>query len=149
MNTKVNFYDILDIIYETLSAGKSFKISPNGVSMLPIIRPGVDNVFIKKPEGRLKKYDIAFYRRDSGQFVLHRVIAVKNDGYVMCGDNHWVKEKISDENIIGVVDRLERDGEDVDFKSKRYIRYVKNRVATRMLRGVGSILAYKLKRIKK
>ena len=148
MNTKVRFEDIEDIINETLLEGKSFKIKPNGVSMLPIIRPGEDSVFIKKPQGRLKKYDIAFYKRDSGQFVLHRVIGVTNDSYIMCGDNQWAKEyNIYDKNIIGVVEKIERDGEIFTCNNKRYMRYVKNRVNTRIIRKCRSILAYKIKSI--
>lgn len=148
MNTKVRFEDIEDIIYETLDGGKSFKIKPNGISMLPLIRPGEDSVFIKKPQGRLKKYDIAFYKRDSGQFVLHRVIDVKEESYVMCGDNQWVKEyNICDKNIIGIVEKIERDGKIFDCENKRYMRYVKNRVNTRIIREMRSVLAYKVKRI--
>lgn len=58
-----------------------------GDSMLPLIREGRDLLVIEPPEGRLKKYDIAFYRRDSGQYVLHRVLEVREHDYVICGDN--------------------------------------------------------------
>ena len=42
-----------------------------GDSMMPLIRQDKDLLIIeKKPEGRLKKYDVPLYRRDSGQYVL-------------------------------------------------------------------------------
>ena len=43
-----------------------------GDSMKPLIRQGKDLLIIEKADGRLKKYDVPLYRRDSGQYVLHR-----------------------------------------------------------------------------
>ena len=45
-----------------------------GDSMWPLIRQGRDLVVIHRTTGRLKKYDVPLYRRDSGQYVLHRVL---------------------------------------------------------------------------
>lgn len=134
---KIHFSDIEDIISETLSAGKLFKIYPNGASMLPLIVQGRDSVYIKKPEGRLKKYDIAFFKRDNGEFVLHRVVKVGQSGYTMCGDHQFVTEQgIRDENIIGVVARLEINGETILPTDKKYRRYTRVRVNTRAVRFV-------------
>ena len=52
-----------------------------GDSMLPLIRQGRDLLIIEKPHGRLKKYDIPLYRRDSGQYVLHRILKVRRNDY--------------------------------------------------------------------
>lgn len=49
-----------------------------GDSMLPLIRQGKDLLLIaRKPQGRLNKYDVPLYRRDSGQYVLHRILKVR------------------------------------------------------------------------
>ncbi len=75
-----------------------------GDSMLPLIRQGRDLLVIQKKAGRLKKYDIPLYRRDSGQYVLHRVLKVRRDDYVICGDNRWKCEYgITDRYVIGVL----------------------------------------------
>ena len=58
-----------------------------GDSMMPLIKEGRDLIIIEKPVGRLKKYDVPLYKRDSGQYVLHRVLKVRDDDYVICGDN--------------------------------------------------------------
>ena len=83
-----------------------------GDSMLPLIRQGRDLLLIsRKPEGRLNKYDVPLYRRDSGQYVLHRILKVRKDDYVLCGDNRWQRETgISDRHIIGVLTAVIRDG---------------------------------------
>ena len=138
---KIHFQDIEHIIRETLDMGKTFKISPNGGSMLPLILQGRDSVYMKKPEGRLKKYDIAFYKRDNGKFVLHRVVKVKKDSYLFCGDNQWDVEKgIKDRNIIGVVSKLECDGKTILPDDTEYMKYVKKRVGTRVIRNWKKIL---------
>ena len=54
-----------------------------GVSMLPMLRQNSDIVVIARPQGRLKKYDVALYRRGPS-YVLHRVIGLADDGYVIC-----------------------------------------------------------------
>ena len=76
-----------------------------GDSMLPLIRQGKDLLLIaRKPQGRLNKYDVPLYRRDSGQYVLHRILKVRKNDYVLCGDNRWRRETgITDRHIIGVL----------------------------------------------
>ena len=59
-----------------------------GDSMLPILRQGKDLMVIsRKPEDRLKKYDVPLYKRDNGQYVLHRILKVRKNDYIICGDN--------------------------------------------------------------
>ena len=97
-----------------------------GDSMLPLIRQGRDLVLIsRKPEGRLNKYDVPLYRRDSGQYVLHRILRVRRDNYVLCGDNRWQRETgISDRHIIGVLTAVIRDGKRLPVTDRRYRMYV-------------------------
>lgn len=111
MFLKINDYtlsDSIEVIKEILESGGEFKIYPRGKSMLPLIVEGEDSVVLVKATERLKKNDIAFYKRDNGQFVLHRVVKAMPDGsYVMCGDNQTYLEKgITDSHVIGVLSRL-------------------------------------------
>ena len=74
-----------------------------GNSMMPIIHENCDILIIEKVSGRLKKYDIPLYKRASGQYVLHRILKVRKDSYVTCGDNRWKKEyDITDDKKISV-----------------------------------------------
>ena len=96
-----------------------------GDSMLPLIRQGRDLLVIEPPKGRLKQYDIPLYRRDSGQYVLHRILAVREDSYVLCGDNRWSKEYgVTDRQIIGVLTGLVRDGKERRLTGWKYRLYV-------------------------
>ena len=89
-----------------------------GDSMKPLIRQGKDLVVIEKAEGRLKKYDVPLYRRDNGQYVLHRILKVRKDDYILCGDNRCMREYgIGDEQIIGVLTAVIRDGKEIPVNS--------------------------------
>lgn len=146
---QVHFKDIEHIILETLDMGKAFKIHPNGISMEPLIHQGRDAVFIKKPEGRLKKYDIAFFKRKNGEYVLHRVIKVLPDSYHFCGDNQWQVEKgIEDSQIIGIVTKLEINGKTITTDDKEYLDYSKKRVDSRVWRNFWTIVKHFFKKVK-
>ena len=95
-----------------------------GDSMLPLIRQGRELLVIKPKTGRLKKYDIPLYRRDSGQYVLHRILKVRPDDYVICGDNRWSREYgITDRHVVGVLTAIIRDGQEIPMTDWRLRLY--------------------------
>ncbi len=96
-----------------------------GDSMEPLIREGRDLLVIEKPSGRLKRYDIPLYKRDNGKYVLHRVLKVRDEDYVICGDDRYTPEYgITDRNVIGVLTALITDGKERKLEGKRYGIYV-------------------------
>lgn len=96
-----------------------------GDSMLPLLRQRRDLIIIEKPVGRCKKYDVPLCKLDSGRYVLHRVLKVREDGYIICGDNRWQCEYgITDRHIIGVLTGFVRDGVTYSVNDRRYKLYV-------------------------
>ncbi len=96
-----------------------------GDSMMPLLRQNRDLLHIRKSEGRCKKYDVPLYRRESGQYVLHRILKVRKDDYVICGDNRYQREYgIDDSHIIGVLEGITRDGKYIPVTDKKYRIYV-------------------------
>lgn len=96
-----------------------------GDSMMPFIRQGRDVLVISRAEGRLKLYDVPLYKRDSGQYVLHRILKVRENDYVICGDNRWSKEYgITDRHIIGVLTGVIRNGKEIPVTDLKYRIYV-------------------------
>ena len=96
-----------------------------GDSMLPFIKQGRDVLVISKVNGRLKRYDVPLYKRDSGQYVLHRILKVCDKTYVICGDNRWQREYgITDKHIIGVLTAVIRDGKEISVTDRKYRIYV-------------------------
>ena len=60
------------------------------------------------------------FKRDNGQYVLHRVMWVRKNDYVICGDNQWYLERgITDKHILGVLVQVDRDGKVLDMRSPK------------------------------
>ena len=97
-----------------------------GNSMMPLLRQGKDLLIIsRKPAGRLKKYDLPLYKRDNGKYVLHRILKVRKNDYVLCGDHQWHREAgITDRHIIGVLTAVIRDGKEISVTDWKYRLYV-------------------------
>lgn len=122
---KVALKELYPVIKEQLESGKTVALPITGTSMLPLLVAGRDNVIISSVE-KPNINDIVFYRRDNGQFVLHRIIGIDENGYTLCGDNQWVKEYgIKDHNIIGVVIEINRNGKNFSINEKKYVKYYK------------------------
>ena len=83
-----------------------------GVSMLPLLRQGKDLFTVeKKGKERCKAGDVVLYRRPPHAYVLHRIIQVRTEDYVILGDNCISKEYgITDEDIIGIMTAFVRNG---------------------------------------
>ena len=98
--------------------------APKGNSMLPMIRAGRDVVkveqLIKKPE----RYDLVMYISNNGQGIIHRVIHVYDDYYVICGDNCWKYEYIDNKQIKGIVTSFYRNGVWHSINEMKYKIYV-------------------------
>ena len=101
-----------------------------GVSMRPLLRQGKDLMVIRKklPQERCKKYGAVLFKRANGQYVLHRVLQVRAQDYVICGDNCIGREYgITDEQILGVMTQVVRGGrkqrviKDTDFLYRCYV----------------------------
>ena len=83
-----------------------------GDSMFPLIKPR-DLLVIEPVKRPLHVDDVPLYKRDSGQYVLHRIVDVKKGKYVTKGDNRTSLEKgISDRQVIGVLTAIIRGGKE-------------------------------------
>ena len=124
---EVNLDDVIELMTEKLQAGGTVAFTPHGTSMLPMLRDGEDVVVLKSAEGRrLHLFDVPLYRRDNGQYVLHRVLDFCRDGsYIMCGDNQFAMEKgIRDDQIIAVMTGFFRKGRAYTTQSLFYRLYI-------------------------
>ena len=90
-------------IKELLDSGGKYVGMTSGVSMLPMIESGKDVVVIEKKTERLKPLDVALYMRNGKDYVLHRVLKVTKDGYVIRGDNCYSDEIVKEDEVIGVL----------------------------------------------
>lgn len=98
---------------------------PRGDSMWPFLKDKQQTVIIEKNTERLKVYDVALYVRENGERILHRVIEVLKDGYVVCGDSQNTPETVKEEQIIGVMAGYYSGKKYVDVKNVCYRKKVK------------------------
>ena len=116
-------YDLL--IREVLSSGGEFRIYPHGTSMLPLIRQGIDSVALRTLDRPPQKFDILFYRRTDGSYILHRVKEVTSHGLIMWGDNHTMLEYgVTEDMIIGYAAKIFRGETELDCRRLRYRLYL-------------------------
>ncbi len=103
-----NLDSLVVSLKETLSLDKNFLMPVKGTSMLPFINDKM-KVVLEKPNN-LKKNDIIFYQRTDGQYVLHRIYKIKNDAFVLLGDNQVNKEyPIYQSQVLAKVKRIKVD----------------------------------------
>lgn len=124
-------------IEEELVNRRRLVYSNVGDSMWPLIREGKDLLVIERPgewdylpagtlTKKLKKYDIPLYKRDGGKvYVLHRVVDIKDNSYVLCGDNRRNREYgINDGNVTGVLTGIIRNNKEIPLTGLKYKCYV-------------------------
>lgn len=134
---------------EQLKKNGSIMYRVMGDSMLPLLRNESDVAVIAAlPEGqRLKKYDVALYKRESGQYVLHRIVEVRKDSYVTCGDNRFFTESgVTDAQILGVLQCVVRNGEQIPPADGEYIKRLEKRWRFRVVKGTVQELKRRLKK---
>ena len=109
---------------EVLARDKVLVYRTRGTSMEPMLRQNRDLVTIRVPSARLKKYDVALYKRGK-DCVAHRVIKVLPDGYLIRGDNTFKTERVPEGNVLGVLTGFMRRGKQYSADGRLYRLYAR------------------------
>lgn len=111
---------------EALRDKEEIHVLTSGVSMRPLFREHRDIAVIKRANVELKKYDVPLYRRDGcDNFVLHRILKVRENDYVIRGDNTYSLEYVPKDYVIGVLSAFYRNGKYCNCEtSKTYKAYI-------------------------
>lgn len=113
------------------------QFTPQGTSMRPAIYGGRDQVILSPLPEKLKKYDLPLYRRDDGQFVLHRIVKA-GQNYTCVGDNQFVLEEgVPREWMIALTTGFIRKGKYYSTDSFAYRIYCRIWHWTRPVRHFG------------
>lgn len=117
--------NLMPLFRERLAAGQRVRFSPRGISMLPMLRQGIDTVTLSPLPETLRKYDLPLYRRDDGHYVLHRIVKT-GQTYTCIGDNQFVYEPgLRRDQMIALVtafSRGEREYSVTDWRYRFYCR---------------------------
>ena len=135
VSRNVSIQELGPIIAQTVNAGGTAELTVTGRSMLPLLLDRVSRVkltAISEP----RYGDMVLYRRDSGTYVLHRLIRCNADGtYTMCGDGQTVPEPgLRRDQMIAVVRSFARRGKWRDCEDTLYDLWWRIHAADRPLR---------------
>ena len=116
--------ELMPLLKERLAAGQTVRYLPfRGISMLPMLRQGIDSVELSPLPPKLKKYDLPVYQYPSGKYVMHRVVAVREDHYLCLGDNTYEYEKIRHDQMVALVSAFKRGEKRISVKAAGYQIY--------------------------
>lgn len=93
-----------------------------GNSMWPMLRHRHDTVTVTPLRGKVKKYDVALFRREE-QIVLHRVIKIVPNGYLIRGDHCLESELVQEDQLLGVLSAFTRNGKPYTVNAPGYVVY--------------------------
>ena len=89
----------------------------SGSSMSPFLAHRRDTVYLSRVRRPLKKGDMILFRRDCGDYILHRILRAENGIYTLIGDAQNWTEPVRQDQVLALVtavrrkDRLLRAGD--------------------------------------
>ena len=124
-------------LLEMLEVTEPVPLVISGSSMTPFLVHGRDTVYLSKEKEPLRRGNMVLYRRDSGNYILHRVYRVEETTFTMVGDAQtWLEPGIRPDQILAIVTAVRRKGKVLqpgsfwwDFFEKVWIRMVPLRPA--------------------
>ena len=128
--------ELSELLLLQMENGGRARLTVTGGSMLPMLRPHRDAVELIAPDETGKKGDIILYRREDGDFVLHRIIALEDGQYICSGDNQVMREPVKPSQVLAVVDGFVRKGKRRSIYSFGYRLYKGLWVGAFPLRGI-------------
>ena len=107
---KMPMESLIELILLQLEKGGQANLTVTGNSMHPMLRAKKDSVTLVPANGNHKKGDVLLYRRENGQYVLHRVIGITEAGYICSGDNQVMREPVTQVQVLAKVSGFSRKG---------------------------------------
>ena len=149
----LNRQDLVGLVMSASQKGVPISFCAKGFSMSPFIRD-CDVITVSPLHDRLPKIGdvVAFRCTSTDRLITHRVIGRKGNYYHMQGDSVPMPDGIVPiDNIVGLVTKLERDGEKVSigFGPERFLIAFLNRtgVLSNILRPVWTVMRSIIKKL--
>ena len=99
---------MMALVIEAIKNHQEAIFKVQGSSMEPFLKHNLTNVTLIYSD-TFKKGDIILFRYQN-DFKLHRIIRIDKEHIIARGDNAYLKEKLSKEDIIGIVKSYETKG---------------------------------------
>lgn len=150
---EVDTREYVGMLRGLVEEGREVSLLISGSSMSPFLCHHRDTVWFKAPDRKLRKGDMVFYQRSTGQFVMHRIYAIKKDGYYTVGDAQWeIEGPLDRAQIFAIITKAQRKGKMIgpgdfwwEFFARVWIRVLPLRRELRWLYGKLTFLKHRLK----
>lgn len=150
---EVDTREYVGMLRGLVEEGREVSLLISGSSMSPFLCHHRDTVWFKAPDRKLRKGDMVFYQRSNGQFVMHRIYAIKKDGYYMVGDAQWeIEGPLDRAQIFAIITKAQRKGKMIgpgdfwwEFFARVWIRVLPLRRELRWLYGKLAFLKHRVK----
>ena len=143
--------ELSGIICEFVEQGKEVVFTAKGHSMRPLLRSDKDQVILKacNPDA-LGDGEVILYRRDSGGYVIHRIVSRnKNGTYNLMGDSQTQLERgIRPNQILAVACGFIIKNREIASSGKKYTRYVSFWSRSKTIRRLYIVLFYGFMRLR-
>lgn len=107
----VDTNEYISVLKELTDSGKEVGVLIAGNSMSPFLRHQRDYICFKRLDRMPVKGDMVFYQRKNGQYIMHRIYKVKDEGFYIVGDAQMeIEGPVHREQIFAVVTRVKRKG---------------------------------------
>lgn len=117
-------YGFIDSAVEAeLTSSGVYASVTKGTSMRPLFKTHRDMIILKKPDAEPKKYDVVLYRMSGGKYILHRIVKVLPDSFIIRGDNTFSPEHVAKDKILAVLTEFNRKGKKHYVTDRGYRMY--------------------------
>lgn len=118
--------EIGPMIEAMIEAGQNVTLQISGDSMRPTLKPRRDAAVLSKVrQWPPKKGTILFFKRETGEYVLHRVLRVRNGACTMNGDaQEWTEGPVTEKMAVAEAIAVIRKGNMIEAERKGYRVYV-------------------------
>ncbi len=110
--------ELFPFVREVINHGHKARFTISGSSMCPWMIDNRDQVLIAGSK-ELKPGDIILYQNSRGNYILHRIMKKEENGFRTMGDSCITadEELITPKEVIGVVQKIYRNGKEIDCSS--------------------------------
>ena len=141
----VDTREYVSVLREIAAEGKVVSMRIAGSSMSPFLCHNRDYIYFIKPDRALRKGDMVFYQRDTGQYVMHRILKKDGRGFYIVGDAQTAIEgPVREDQIFARIIKVQRKGKILqpgdfwwEFFEHVWIRIVPVRRIIVRLYGIG------------
>lgn len=105
----LNTREYVGMLKQLVEGGDTVSMRIVGSSMSPFLIHDRDIIVFKAPDRKLRRGDMVFFQRDSGQYVMHRIYSEKPEGYYIIGDAQTeIEGPVRREQIFAIITKVKR-----------------------------------------